>query len=479
VVTTLSVAALPFIQQAAEKLAKRMGIEDEDSGEIIKTTLAVSYPLAQLGNFFIWLFVLFAAFYYRVPISADQHIALPFVALLSGFGSPSSSVDAVAFLTDWLTFPAEATSLYVGMMTITRYGQVVASVMGFAFVTLLVTMSYYGKLKLRLPRLALSLLVGGAALAAATMVGQTIKGDVVAQDVDSYLAYELAPDVTRGIDTTVEEPGSTERGSNVTQAGAIPPQAPVLDRIRRSGELRIGFNPNIPPFSYRNDRGELVGFDIAFAHQLARDLGVRLRLIPFTWDRVEQDLTDRRFDLGVSGAYVTNDRLQRLAVSEPYLASPVALIVRADAVGGFLSRAAIESQGELTIGVLDDPLMVALAQRLLPKAKVVGLASYDDLPQHGEVDASIWTLEQAKTWAAVRADYAAVVPRDLGGELMMAYLMAADAPEFRNYLNYWLKLQDVNGFRERMVRKWIEGKPEQKREPRWSILRNVLGWHDE
>ena len=62
---------------------------------------------------------------------------------------------------------------------------------------------------------------------------------------------------------------------------------------------------------------------------------------------------------------------------------------------------------------------------------------------------------------------------------MIAYLMAEDALEFRNYLNCWLKLQDVNGFTERMVRKWIEGKPEQKRERRWSILRNVLGWHDE
>lgn len=479
VVTTLSVAALPFIQQAAEKLAKRMDIEDEDSGEIIKTSLAVSYPLAQLGNFFIWLFVLFAAFYYRVPISVDEHIALPFVSLLSGFGSPSSSVDAVAFLTDWLTFPAEATSLYVGMMTITRYGQVVASVMGFAFVTLLVTMSYYGKLKLRLPRLALSLLVGGAALAAATTVGRIIQGDVVAQDVGSYLAYELAPDVTRGIDTTIEEPGSPGQGSHGTQAGAVPRQDPILDRIRSSGELKIGFNPHIIPFSYRNDRGELVGFDIAFAYQLARDLDVRLRLIPFTWDRLERDLTDRRFDLALAGIYVTDERLRRFAVSEPYLKSLVALIVRAEAAARFLSRAAIDAQADLTIAVFDDPVMIALAHRLLPKGKVVVLPDYDDLPKHPEIDAAIWTLEQAKSWAAPRADYAAVVPRDLGGHFLIAYLMPEDALGFRNYLNYWLKLQDVNGFSGRMVRKWIEGKPEQKREPRWSILRNALGWHDE
>jgi ABC-type amino acid transport substrate-binding protein len=422
------------------------------------------------------LFILFAAFYYQLPIPVEKQIALPFVTLLSGFGSPSSSVDAVAFLTDWLTFPTEATNLYVGMMSVTRYGQVVASVMGYAFVTMLVTMSYYGKLKLRVPALALSLLVGGAALAAATMVGRTIQGDVVAQDVNSYLTYDLALDVTRGIDTTIEGPGSLSKSSEKNRVGGVPPQEPILDRIRRSGELKIGFNSDSPPLSYRNNRGELVGFDIAFAYQLARGLNARLRLIPFTWGRVERDLMDRRFDLVLSGAYITNERLQRFAASEPYLKSPVTLIVRADAVAGFLSRAAIQAKADLTIGVLDVPLMIALAHRLLPKAKVVGLASYDDLPQHPEIDAAIWTLEQAKTWAAPRADYAAVVPRDLGGHFLIAYLMAKDALEFRNYLNYWLKLQDINGFSGLMVRKWIEGKPDPEKKPRWSILRNVLGW---
>jgi len=121
VVTSLSVAALPYIQQAAEKLAARMDIKDENAPEIVKTTLAISYPLAQLGNFFIWLFVLFGAFYFRVPIDTGNQITLPLVSLLSGFGSPSSSIDAVAFLSGWLGLPEEATELYVGMTAITRY----------------------------------------------------------------------------------------------------------------------------------------------------------------------------------------------------------------------------------------------------------------------------------------------------------------------------------------------------------------------
>ncbi len=488
VVTSLSVAALPFIQQATEKLAKRAAIEDKDCGEIIKTTLAVSYPLAQLGNFFIWLFVLFAAFYYRIPLSFGEQLALPFVSLLSGFGSPTSSVDAVAFLTDWLTFPAEATNLYVGMMTITRYGQVVASVMGFAFISFLVTLGYYGKLAPRMPRLAASLVVALLAVAAVTTAGRIVESRMVKPDASPYLAYELSPDDTRGVEAVIEQPGAADQpgehatgqvgGQAVDSAGAaqVSPATSTMERIKQAGEIKIGFNPYIIPFSYRNDRGELVGFDIAYAYQLARHLQVRLRLIPFTWDGLEQDLADRRFDLALSGIYVTDERLQRFAVSEPYLKSPVALIVRADAVAGYLSRATIESQEDLTIAVFDDPVMVALAGRVLPDAKVVVLPSYEALPEHPEVDAAIWTLEQAKAWAAPRADYTAVVPQDLGGRFLIAYLLPADALQFREFLDYWLELQTVNGFSERMVRRWIEGKPDATPKPRWSILRDVLGW---
>jgi ABC-type amino acid transport substrate-binding protein len=211
---------------------------------------------------------------------------------------------------------------------------------------------------------------------------------------------------------------------------------------------------------------------------LYSDLGVRLRLIPFTWDGLEKDLSDRTFDLVVSGIHVTDQRLQRFALTEPYLKSPVALIVRADEVSRFRTRADIETQDDLTVAVLDDPVMIALGKRVLPDVNLTPLPSYEMLPQHPDIDAVIWTLDQARAWAAARDGYTAVVPKDLGGEFLIAYLMHADDLEFRDYLDYWLKLQEVNGFKQRMVHKWINGEPDPKGKPRWSILRDVLGWPD-
>ena len=54
--TTLSVAAVPFVMEATRKLADRCGIVDPERDDIIRTNLSVAYPLGQLGNFFVYLF---------------------------------------------------------------------------------------------------------------------------------------------------------------------------------------------------------------------------------------------------------------------------------------------------------------------------------------------------------------------------------------------------------------------------------------
>src|SRR5882672_3172523 len=165
-VTTLSVAALPFVMEATRKLAERCGIADPDREDIIRTNLSVAYPLGQLGNFFVYLFLVFAAYYYKVPLESRDAALLPVMTLLSGFGSPTSAVNAVDFLSAWLALPGGTRELYVELQTLTRYCQVIVSVMAFAFLSVLVTLAYYGKLRLRLPRLVAALMLPALAFVA-------------------------------------------------------------------------------------------------------------------------------------------------------------------------------------------------------------------------------------------------------------------------------------------------------------------------
>jgi Na+/H+-dicarboxylate symporter len=477
-ITSLSVAALPFIQQAAEKLADRLRIEDEERGEIIGTTLAISYPFGQLGNFFIWLFVLFCAYYYRVPIGEEgaEEYVLPFVSLLSGIGSPTSSVNSVAFLSDWLLLPEAATGLYVSMMTITRYGQVLASVAGFAFITFLTMLNYYGKLRLNGWRLIRSTAIGMAIIAVLVVGGRYIENVISSLRQPPYLSFALDDDIVEGVDVSILKPGDADPAAHNAEAPAGSSGDRALANIQGSGVLRVGYNSDIIPFSYLNNQGDLVGFDIAYVYRLARDLNVKLELIPFDWQSLQEDLGAGMFDMAVSGIYVTDDRLEHLLVSDPYFQSPVALIVRSEDADKFLSRESMQEQTDLTIGVFDDPVLIPLLHRLFPNANVKVIPNYGNLAQDDDITAAIWTLEQAKSWVAPRPGYTAVVPKGLGGQLLLAYLMPQGSEDLREFLNYWMRLQNANGLHDRLKEKWIDGNPESSTGPRWSIVRDVLGW---
>ena len=331
-VTTLSVAALPFVMEATRKLADRCGIADPERDEIIRTNLSVAYPLGQIGNFFVYLFLVFAAYYYKVPLEGRDQALLPLMTLLSGFGSPTSAVNAVEFLSAWLALPGGTRELYVELQTLTRYCQVIVSVMAFAFLSVLVTLAYYGKLELRLPRLAAALVLPALAFVAIAWAGHGLHGYFAAPAGIRYGALTLDPAVTRGVEATVLRGAEPERVPAPAASGT------TMERIQQSGALRVGYNANAVPFSYFNDAGELVGYDVAFAYDLARSLNVRVIFVPFEWPALERDLEAGRFDIAMAGVYASTQRLSALSSSMSYNQSPVALFMPTDRAHRFHTR---------------------------------------------------------------------------------------------------------------------------------------------
>jgi proton glutamate symport protein len=203
-------------------------------------------------------------------------------------------------------------------MTLTRYGQVVASVAGFAFLSFGVVLADYGKIRLRWNRLLVCLAVAGFATGGCVLIARRFDAWVLNRSTNPYLSFRLDPAETRGVPVSF---GTLET------AAPLPEGSSILSRIQQNGELRVGFNQAIIPFSYRNSAGELVGYDIAYAYQLAKDLNVRMRFIPFEWPHLARNLAEGRFDIAMAGIYVTEDRLLQFAASTPYFQSPLALFM--------------------------------------------------------------------------------------------------------------------------------------------------------
>jgi ABC-type amino acid transport substrate-binding protein len=54
-------------------------------------------------------------------------------------------------------------------------------------------------------------------------------------------------------------------------------------------------------------------------------------------------------------------------------------------------------------------------------------------------------------------------------------IMPLGGSDFEDFLDDWLKLKRTSGFIDKLYDKWILGKGEEQKKPRWSIGRDVLG----
>lgn len=90
---------------------------------------------------------------------------------------------------------------------------------------------------------------------------------------------EAAPAPAAGASASVAAPSATS-------------QLPVL---------RVGTSGDYAPFSTRDAAGELQGFDVELAAELARELGFELRWVPFRWPELARQLDAGEFDVAMGG----------------------------------------------------------------------------------------------------------------------------------------------------------------------------------
>ncbi|AIE85360.1 ABC transporter substrate-binding protein/permease [Fimbriimonas ginsengisoli] len=106
----------------------------------------------------------------------------------------------------------------------------------------------------------------------------------------------------------------------MTASGVLHAQG-IIDTIRSRGELVIATDATYPPFEYKKD-GQIIGFDVDVATELARDLGVKLRWIDSEWAGVLGALESGKADLVMAGVTITEERKTKgYLFSRPYFLS--------------------------------------------------------------------------------------------------------------------------------------------------------------
>lgn len=83
-------------------------------------------------------------------------------------------------------------------------------------------------------------------------------------------------------------------------------------------KLTIGTNPAYPPFEYKGENNELLGFDIDLMNEVCVAMKKECVYSEQEFDALIPNLRLRRYDAVISGMDITEERAKQLAFSDPY-----------------------------------------------------------------------------------------------------------------------------------------------------------------
>lgn len=458
---------LPTLIQASRTLLARYAPASPESNELPDVLVPASFNFPHTGKLLSISFILFAGWFADAKVALADYPQLALTGLLTFFGSLNA---AVPFLLDLFRIPADTFQLFLATGVInSRVGTLVAAVHTLT-VALLGTCAITGMLRIRRGPLVRYLavtailtlvVIGGARLVFGGLLRPHYTRDQVLAGM--HLLHQPAP-------TNVHK---------VRPVGLSDPR-PVLQALREEGVLRVGYMHDALPYSFFNAKGDLVGFDVDMAHRLASELHVRLEFVPIERIALADQMSTRACHIVMGGVAVTALRAAETLFSASYLDETFAFVVPDHARDRFSNWDRIRDLPSLIIAVPDVPYYIDKLRQMAPRAeiRVVHDISRVFADWDPKVDAFALPAERGAAWTLLYPQFSVVVPEPGIVKVPLAYPIGGHDAAFASFVNTWIDLKRKDGTIETLYDYWVLGREAAPRQPRWSVIRNVLHWVD-
>ena len=238
--------------------------------------------------------------------------------------------------------------------------------------------------------------------------------------------------------------------------------AQTLDALKKAGEIRVGCEAAYVPFTYRDNSGKIVGFDVEFATRMFEPIGVKPLFIDTQWSGVIPALYAGRFDMVPTMSY-TKERLERVLFSIPYADASQALLVRAADKDKIKTIADMSGKVlGIKLGSPGETLKNKLEAQLKTErgAGFKDVKTYDDHPAaylalaQGSVDG---VLNTVPTLAVVLRDKpgAFAMVQNVGGNNWHGYAFRKEDTEIAEFMNSRITAMKGNGELGALQEKWF------------------------
>ena len=430
--------------------------------------MPASFNFPHTGKLLSLSFILFAGWFADAPVPLSDYPQLALAGLVTFFGSLTA---AVPFLLDLFRIPADTFQLFLATGVInSRVGSLVAAVHTLT-VALLVSCAVTGHLRWR----------RGPLLSYAGVTAALV--DPGPRRHAPALRHRSAPGVFEGQRAGVDALAPASRSSATVARTLVSGARPrTCRRSRPSTRARCCASGTCRTRCRSRSSisaGDLVGFDVELAHRLAREMGVTLAFVPVDRERLAEQLAEGYCDLVMSGVVVTTKRAREVLFSDSYLDETLAFVVPDDQRDQFASWDAIRDRGALTIAVPDVPYYVASSASCCraPSSRCTPAASSRcSTPAAARRRAGAAGRTRVGVDARCTRRTPWWCPAPIRSACRSRIRSASATSALATFVNTWIALKRKDGTLDAAYKHWILGQDAAPRQPRWSIVRNVLHW---
>ncbi len=232
----------------------------------------------------------------------------------------------------------------------------------------------------------------------------------------------------------------------------------TLNEVLQRGELRVGLEPGYMPFEMKDKKGKIIGFDVDVARKMAKDMGVKLKLVPTAWDGIIAGLLAGKYDIIISGMTITQKRNLKINFANPYISIGQTMLVRASVAKGKKSWKDLDKPQYTIVTKLGVTGEIA-ARRMFKHAKIRTFDTEADAVQellNGKADAFVYDKPYNAMFMAKRGGKGIVFwDKDLTFE-PLGWAVRKGDPDFLNWLDNFLNQIKHDGTYEKIYNKWFK-----------------------
>ncbi|MBR0461822.1 MAG: transporter substrate-binding domain-containing protein [Erysipelotrichaceae bacterium] len=221
-----------------------------------------------------------------------------------------------------------------------------------------------------------------------------------------------------------------------------------LNRIKRTGVIRVGTTGDYLPMSYyREDTEKYVGFDVELVQDLADDLGVETEYVKTSWPALMEDTLNGKFDIAICGITITEDRKETALMSDAYLENGKTILIRIEDIDKYKALDDINKE-EVRVMVNPGGLNERFAREYLPQATLIIHENNAEIPfliGDGEADVMITEIMEAAYYVTVDDRLAAPLISEPFTHGELGILLPKGYDSVLNYVNGFIERERENG----------------------------------